>query len=384
MKKILTFILAALMTVSFATSAFASAVENPVNGSIYAIQDSGKAEGDSDSKVTSLGTGFYVSQKDIDPDADDILTLSAAYDDKGLQYVQPGWTVYFPLKTGAVGAAFDDTDGSNAVTLSDAVKSIKTKATYQTGGQYIESIKIEYKKYNEDISNYGYFVAIKTKAFEGTAPQDVGFELEISKSSGEDKDKASLRFDLRYRIAFRIRVAEQKFGYLYKNAYQIKPSDENADKYTDDIQTLEFPETNGVTYEVSLFGMGRTIVAMDLGFDKDMIAKYPEANMDFYNGNGARFNRDGVLSIPAKSGSFIYGRDAEGNPVAIDPSLVTYDDGAEAFEVTTKTLGRYIVSDKELDLTLATAPTEPVAEAPAETPVAETPIKEVPKTGAIA
>ena len=343
--------------------------------------------------VEGYYSGMYVSLKDVDPSDDDILVPSPVEANGGYRYVQPGWTAYYMLASDTVdnsswippSTVGGSTGTLRPVTVADAVKSVKVTAKYRAGNDAVESMKIEYKKAimgwrdAETLQvvwyeGYSYFLAIKIKDFEGTGFKDFGADVTLKKTSGADAANLSYSFEMKLDIAFRIRLDLVKNFNVYKNAFQLNASSSDPDSE----ETIEFPGTNGVYFEVNLFAQGRTILAMNLDFDAAVIAKYPAANLDFYNGNGALFNRDGILVLPAEPGTFLYVRDAEGNLQVAENAV--YDSAEEAFHVTTKVLGQFVVSDIELDLEVVNEPTEE--------PAPEDSVDDAPKapvdTGAVA
>ena len=388
MKRLITLSLAVLMVMGLSTVAFAVTDEYT---DIYSVGGAVAPEG-----VEGYYPGMYVSLKDVDPSDDDILVPNPLRDGGGYVYIQPSWTAYYMLASDTVDNYFwvpDYVDGGvrsarnpiQPVTVADAVKSVKVTAKYRAGNDAVDSMKIEYKKAFSSFMDpdtlqlvtyegYSYFLAIKIKDFEGTGFKDFGADVTLKKTSGADAANLSYSFEMKLDIAFRVRLDQVRNLNVYKNAFQLNASSSDPDSE----ETIEFPGTNGVYFEVNLFAQGRTILAMNLDFDAAVIAKYPAANLDFYNGNGALFNRDGILVLPAEPGTFLYVRDAEGNLQVAENAV--YDSAEEAFHVTTKVLGQFVVSDIELDLEVVNEPTEE--------PAPEDSVDDAPKapvdTGAVA
>ncbi|MEG2205003.1 MAG: hypothetical protein RRY21_07575, partial [Oscillospiraceae bacterium] len=93
-------------------------------------------------------------------------------------------------------------------------------------------------------------------------------------------------------------------------------------------------------------GQGKIVLENDTDFNADVAAKYPEANLDFVNGNGASFNKTGEMFLEAEEGSFLYALSADGTLKAVKAE---YD--FDGFTFKTRTLGCYVISDMELVLT---------------------------------
>ncbi len=114
-------------------------------------------------------------------------------------------------------------------------------------------------------------------------------------------------------------------------------------------------------------------------YNEDIGDKFPKADLHFFNGNYAVFDRTGELTLSEDSfynsdELYLYAVDEDGEISFIaDSDSSIYDEYEEAFKIKTRTLGVYIISDTELDL---------VEEAPAVTPAPPTTtVKPNPATG---
>jgi hypothetical protein len=335
MKKLVTLSLAALMVLSLSVTAFAAPSPGPAtDAQVTPISVSPATDEDGFGSI--VGDFACVSLRDFWDDEDDIL---APYNSA----LHPGMTIYFLLS---------NRDDNGPLKASDAAKNIKVKVKDLTGGELVESYRIEYKKLF--INEYGYVLAIKTKERADTGIKHVGAEVTLSKSS-----PAEYKFEAVYNIGFSInyhRLTTEVFRFPVVLDYNYSATSPDSEV------TIDFPEAGDVHFEVDMFQQGRIIAAFNNRFNSEIAAEYPEANLDFYNGNGAVFAKIGVLTIPAAEGSVLYVQDAEGNLTKVDAE---YDSGEEAFKVNTRVLGKYVVADRELDLTLAPeVPTEPVVEQP--------------------
>ena len=127
-------------------------------------------------------------------------------------------------------------------------------------------------------------------------------------------------------------------------------------------------------------GQGKLLVYFDTDFNSKIAAKYPLAELNFWNGNGAKFIRVGEMFLPVKEdyAQFLYQVNADGTLSEV--AGAEYDKYDEGFYFSTRVLGTYVISDMELDITPAV--TTPVVE----TPVVTTPAPVVtnPSTGAAA
>ena len=100
-------------------------------------------------------------------------------------------------------------------------------------------------------------------------------------------------------------------------------------------------------FTVDVTGQGKLNLAWSTSFDGEIADKDKSANMDFITFKGEpSFNKNGTLYIYADKDSFLY-QVVDGELKAVDAD---YDEDYEAWKLTTRTLGRYVISDKELDL----------------------------------
>ena len=110
---------------------------------------------------------------------------------------------------------------------------------------------------------------------------------------------------------------------------------------------LSFADWGSATFTVNTIGQGDLILRATATYNSTVGALYPEANLDFYNGNGVSFNKTGEMFMPADAGSFIYELK---NGVLVAIPGAEYDEYDEGFYFKTRTLGTYVISDVELAL----------------------------------
>lgn len=117
-------------------------------------------------------------------------------------------------------------------------------------------------------------------------------------------------------------------------------------KFNDDGEIdIEFGDQALFTVDVT--GQGKLNLAWSTSFDGEIADKDKSANMDFITFKGEpSFNKNGTLYIYADKDTFLY-QVVDGELKAVDAE---YDEDYEAWKLTTRTLRRYVISDKELDL----------------------------------
>lgn len=227
-----------------------------------------------------------------------------------------GKVVYLQLKgagTNEFVESYDDVKGT----------SIKTK--WDLNGSAVEKVEILKKKSSAD-DKYYYYLAVTTKANTTTKETDVAGEISLRKSGTpnfnlNDSKAIKVGFTLGYDIADDDSVANQTvtdtaklFNFTNKDSSVLNEIPE-ADEYE-----LKLPGGNYFT--VNTIGQGKIILAADQKYNADVAAKYPAANLDFFNGNGASFNKIGELTIMADEGIFLYALNSDGNLTAVK---ATYD-----------------------------------------------------------
>ncbi len=149
-------------------------------------------------------------------------------------------------------------------------------------------------------------------------------------------------------------------------------------KGTDAIEGDQtFTTAAGHYFDVDVTGQSKILLYYDEKYNSTVAAVYPSANLDFVIFNGASFNKTGELTLLADEGSYLYALNADGS---LSKIKAEYDEYEEAFKVTTRTLGKYVISDTELTLVAAsssaTSSTAPVSSS------TTTPVKTNPGTGA--
>ena len=328
---------------------------------------------------------FGISKYGFGENSDNIVTLGTATSNNILNIIAPGKTMYYPLFTKSFYPAenYANITKANLVTVADAVKSVSISTKYTLGQGEIESIKVQYKKYNFNSASttgeYAYFLGITTKESQRFSSVDFAADVTVKKSSGTDNTATApnndFKFNLKVGASFAIQYPLPTNDYIIYNAYRVYDL-----RSVEDEQTFEFDKFSGAYFEIDVTGQERLLLKADAKFNSAVAGKYPAANINFFNGYGGSFNKIGELHLPAASGSFLYLVNADNSLSKVN---AVYDDGEECFVVKTRTLAQYAISDRELDV----ATSAPSVEAPSEAPSAVEPApvdpgKQNPGTGA--
>lgn len=310
-----------------------------------------------------------------------------------------------------------DTIGDNPtpwlVTESETVSSLKVKASWEEGKNLVSSVSIVKKKVSNakdssatplkdsdgneyptmdtlltkvsglvdtyTVDKYYYFIAIATTSSTSTADADVIGTLTLSKSKHPKVD--DLDMDIAVNIGWENNYNSDtnKLGLnVTGDVGPLKAETYYAMKFNcDDEVDIEFNDESIFTVDVS--GQSKVLFYYDTDFNSKIAAKYPLADLNFWNGNGAKFNRVGEMFLACKEdyAQFLYQVNADGTLSEVPGA--EFDKYDEGFYFNTRVLGTYVISDMELELP-STTPTTPAVE----TPVVTTPVVTNPSTGAVA
>ena len=309
MKKIFALALAAVMTAGMTTVAFA---------------DTG-AQGLAVSAGGTKVTMYY------DKDGKDGIKSDETANMGEKDPVAGGKTLYVPIYT----------DGHcNTYATSDDVEGWRVEADWEVGKPAskpeITSVKID--------GSRTYAIAVELPEAEATAKDLVGTITLYSTRSGDVQDKKDSAATKQYRTV----DVSLEYGY--------KTEDYSAVSDFADAQIVDFDECDGeeildfgeyMSFEVNLDGQGKLNLKNNTAFDSEIADRDKSANMDFITFvEQPSFNKIGTAYIYAADDTFLY-EVKDGKLVAVDAS---YNEDYEAWEFKTRTLGEYVISDKELDL----------------------------------
>ena len=302
MKKIFALALAAIMTAGMTTVAFAvEAEEVSIGGTFFHYDD-------------SLGYGV---QADVN---------------EGLE---PGETYYISLDA-------DDGDSVNTA-ANEITKSLAGKynvyAEWKVGE--LEDLDIQYRKVqlfdgDWDQTGYRYVVEINVPELDAAKTYDVAGEIKVAKTKTAAKDAE----------AFNLDATVGHVDTIEEDSYNI--TDESIVKFDKDLSDVELTwgEDEVAMFEVNVAGQGKLNLAYNVDFNKEVADLDKSANMDFltFEGNPS-FNKNGTLYIYADADTYLY-QVVDGKLKAVNAE---YDEDYEAWTFKTRTLGAYVISDKELE-----------------------------------
>ena len=369
MKKFLAMLLAVSMVASMSAVSFA------VSGSSRTLTGTPDKTTPADAYASMIKDGKYDDDDGYPIDTTLIGPFGYNSDDKNLTIdsVEYGKTAYFLLTE----YYLDSGEETRLVTQSESTDKLKVKGDWEEGKSLVDGMAITKKKVNgfgvyddlddkdnftedadftSDMANdygfvsgkYYYMVAITVEDSSSTSDADIIGALTLSKSKKPKADDIdfdvaiNVDWEQSYRKTEDLTI-EGDYDPIYSETYYALKFD------CDEEIELGFNDDSTFTVDVS--GQPKTLLYFDTDFNSSIAAKYPLAELNFWNGNGAKFNRTGemFLSIGDEDydNYYLYQINSDGSLSEV--ANAEYDDADEGFYFKTRTLGSYVVSDMELD-----------------------------------
>lgn len=255
-----------------------------------------------------------------------------------VESVAYGKTLYYPLLSSSTEE--NQSEPFAYVYESDAVSGIKVKSDWDMNGKLVKSVEVTKKKVTgETLSQkYIYFLAITLTESNSTSSVDIVGNVEMRKTGSFDYEDMQLdvNMEVAYPVADDVVITEDP--QVFK---------EGASFVGDSEEEFSFECDDDSYFTVNTVGQSKLLLAASTDFDADIAELYPDANLNFFYGNGATFNKTGILTLAADEGSYLYQLKDDGTMVRLNAE---YDDYDEAFIIRTKTLGKYIISDTALTI----------------------------------
>lgn len=248
------------------------------------------------------------------------------------------------LKTAETNLSTAQSKNYKYVNEADAVSRTSITSRWETGKQYVAKTSIIKKKTNHDTTNlaekYAYFVALETKPTGSTTDKELIGEIRLRRSGTDSFDLTlNVGMELGYSMAEQESVIGKKEQMFEVGAGFAGVSDD----------VLEFEADDYSRFEVNTIGQGKLVLSMDTEYDSKIANAFPSANINFWNGNYGSFNRIGKLYLNngSETKGYVY---AIGKDGKLSAPKHTYDTYEDAYVIDTRVLGRYMVSDKKLDI----------------------------------
>ena len=199
--------------------------------------------------------------------------------------------------------------------------------------------------------SYIYCVAIKVNDRSSTDSRDVFGEITVKQTRGDRENRfenvvLDLAIEIGYKSSSDTDVVE---GVIPEKAAIFK----KGDGFEQDSEFIfEFEADPDSSFVVNTVGQGSITLGMTTDPDEDLyddiLDEYPDAYVDFFNGNYATFNRTGTLYLAPSDGEdnyYVYSIDERGNVARVSAE---WDSSEDAYAIKTRTLGRYFLSSERL------------------------------------
>lgn len=230
------------------------------------------------------------------------------------------------------------------ITSSDAYKKAVATVIYTKAQDIVAEHEFDLDM--DDV--YTYWVAIDTKDDDTTALLDLAGSIYVGTTKSKAYDANAYDLD----FTFSNRVDDYSDADVVEDEYTFKPDSRAVVKFAKDAEdvTLYFGSEEDIWYEFDARGQSALNFAFTFDYNREIAADYPEANIDFITWTAQpSTNRTGTLYITADPDSFIYEISEDGKTLK-EVANAEYNEDEEAWEIRTRKLVGYAISDKELDL----------------------------------
>ena len=429
MKKFLASLLAVSMVAGMAATSFA-----------YEVKDGTPDKDDPsvafEAMIKEKSGHYYYDDDDGYPIAD-VLIGPFGYDseDKNLKTdnsIEFGKTAYYLLTALSLEGADKEKDYTNEnkgaadkdeildaakvrlITDSNSTSNLKIKEDLEEGKDLIKGIAVSKKKINDvgyyeheagsDLDDkfipdpkalkllekygfkegkYYYMIALTIEDSSSVSDDDIIGTFTLSKSKKPKCD--DIDFDFAINVDWEYSYRKNSDELVITGDFEPVLAEKYYAMKFDCDEEIEITFEDDSTFTVDVSGQPKTLLYYDTDFNSKIAAKYPLAELNFWNGNGAKFNRTGEFFLAVGEDAedyaqFLYQVNSDGSLSEV--AGAEYDDSDGGFYFKTRTLGTYVFSDMELEVggssssdkddAIVVSPVEPV------TPV--TPIN--PGTGA--
>ena len=268
-----------------------------------------------------------------------------------------GNTVYYRLTGATYAGGVSSAVTYGPVTQYSAVAGTRIFADWSVGAEWVTKTELVMRRF-QATGLYEYFLAVTFKSSNtATGIADVVGEVYIKDTTGSNRinrnnitgggagetNTLAVHVELKYAppvagdaTATNANITDtaRRFQFITNG-------------WEDEAFEFSFSTWGEATFTVDTIGQGDLILKATNLYNSEIGAKFPNADLDFYNGNGVSFNKIGHMFTPAAEGSYIY--ELRNGTIYAIPG-VTYDEYDEGFTFRTRTLGTYIVSDVALAL----------------------------------
>lgn len=293
-----------------------------------------------DAAIAFLASNYYKDWSNL------VNTLNSTY--------KQNYNLDTPLATITtyINSLASSSNGFKYVYESAAAGNMRVSASWESGKSYVDSVSVEKLRVSNDSAslisggsgNYIYFLVIKTEKSSSTTTRDVYGTVTLKQTSSSSYDAVtSFNTSIAFEVGYNSDVEE---GVITRDSKTFK---EGSGFDADDEFEFTFEADSRSRFVVNTSGQGSIVLSFNTDYINSISNKYPNANLSFFNGNYASFNRTGTLYLYFnKSGAYVYSVDSSGNLSSVSASYDTYDN---CYYFNTRTLGRYVISDVRLSTT---------------------------------
>ena len=299
-------------------------------------------------------------------------------------------------------ADIDESNGKFLVVKdSEVVSNLKIKTDWEEGGDLVKSIKVVKRKivnytkaadgdfertdsdYDEDYyyptleelgltkydmekDDYVYFLVVEYE--ESNSHNDADLIGTVTLNKSKDPKVDDLELDIGFSVDWEHNYRTDAENCTIKDDPDFEfVAEKNYALKFDCDEEVELTFDDESTFTVDVSGQSKILFNWNNNYISKVAAKYPYAELNFWNGNGAKFNRVGEFFFNCEDlegNQFLYQVNADGTLSEV--AGAEWDDSDEGFYFNTRVLGSYVVSDMELDVVsnVQGAVSAPVAPAP--------------------
>lgn len=239
---------------------------------------------------------------------------------------------------------------------SDATKNTSISKKWEEGGSYVGKVEVTKIRASQDppgttssSMRYIYCLAITIDKSSSTQSRDLFGTVTLKKSGSDGFNiSTSIAVELGYSYASDTDAGD---GVITSTPTTFK---EGKGFDADREFEFEFKSDSKSRFVVDTVGQGSIVLSFDTDPDDKLLKKYPKADLWFFNGNYASFNRVGTLYLGGFDDDdyYVYEVSKSGQLTRVSAK---YDSYEEAYKISTRTLGRYVVSDTKLQVTTSSS-----------------------------
>ncbi len=249
----------------------------------------------------------------------------------------------------------DKLGGQHPISDLEAVKDIKIKNKLEQNADKVEKIEIIKKRsLAYGYSGYYYFLAITfvdkpTSVTRYTVMGDIVLEGKGKYGINTPDNTCEIFIDTVVgpeKAAGRIDTQDEQTLHTLSDTYRRFSFDDDALGSDKEDELFFYGMSDDNYFIVDTRNQDDILLGNTVEYNEAVGARFPGADLFFFNGSTKEFNHHGVMTFTATPGTFLYARN--GNELSRINGL-KYDEEEAAFKFLTKKIGSYVFSNTELD-----------------------------------